>query len=84
MTDDQSVQGISLTIEQFSSLVTFLPEIDSKLRQAGESIPRPDYGASAGEAHAEPDAAAEEKEEGAKSHKKNHEATSDEEEEEGE
>lgn len=69
------MQGISLTVEQFSSLVMFLPEIESMLRQAGESIPRPDYGTSG---ELQRDSATAEKDEDAKSQKKNHEATSDE------
>jgi hypothetical protein len=36
-------QGISLPIDQFSSLVTLLPEIEIALQEKGLSIPRPNY-----------------------------------------
>lgn len=78
------VQGISLTIEQFSSLVTSLPEIDFLLGQAGHSIPHPDYdGFTSGQSNAkatgkEPTEKPKKKHEDTKSSKKNIEATSDE------
>ncbi|KAL4819047.1 transcriptional Coactivator p15-domain-containing protein [Aspergillus spinulosporus] len=36
-------KGISLPIDQFSSLVTLLPEIEIALQEKGLSIPRPNY-----------------------------------------
>ncbi|KAE8361029.1 transcriptional Coactivator p15-domain-containing protein [Aspergillus caelatus] len=36
-------KGISLPIDQFSSLVTLLPEIELTLKDSGVSVPRPDY-----------------------------------------
>lgn len=32
-----------MPIDQFSSLVTLLPEIEIALKENGESLPRPDY-----------------------------------------
>ncbi|KAL4806962.1 transcriptional Coactivator p15-domain-containing protein [Aspergillus unguis] len=37
-------KGISLPIDQFSSLLNLLPEIEAALQEKGVSIPRPDYG----------------------------------------
>ena len=36
-------QGIALPVEQFSSLVSLLPDIESALQASGESISRPNY-----------------------------------------
>ncbi|KAL3259537.1 hypothetical protein ABHI18_005331 [Aspergillus niger] len=36
-------KGISLPIDQFSSLVSLLPHIETTLQDKGESIPRPQY-----------------------------------------
>ncbi|PYH97782.1 PC4-domain-containing protein [Aspergillus ellipticus CBS 707.79] len=36
-------KGISLPVDQFSSLVILLPEIEATLRKIGGSIPRPRY-----------------------------------------
>ncbi|OJI80741.1 hypothetical protein ASPTUDRAFT_194126 [Aspergillus tubingensis CBS 134.48] len=36
-------KGISLPIDQFSSLVKLLPHIETTLQNKGESIPRPQY-----------------------------------------
>ncbi|KAL6239171.1 hypothetical protein BDW75DRAFT_227319 [Aspergillus navahoensis] len=36
-------KGISLPIDQFSALLTLLPEIETALEEKGVSIPRPDY-----------------------------------------
>lgn len=32
-----------MPMDQFSSLITFLPEIEAVLKETGESVPRPDY-----------------------------------------
>lgn len=32
-----------MPVAQFASLVTLLPEVEAALKQAGESIPRPEY-----------------------------------------
>lgn len=32
-----------MPMDQFSALITFLPEIEAVLKEARESIPRPDY-----------------------------------------
>ena len=32
-----------MTVEQFSTLISVLPEIESALAAKGESLPRPDY-----------------------------------------
>lgn len=37
------LQGISLTMEQFNTLVTLLPQIETALAEKGEDIVRPDY-----------------------------------------
>ncbi|KAL4997775.1 transcriptional Coactivator p15-domain-containing protein [Aspergillus recurvatus] len=36
-------KGISLPIDQFSALLTLLPEIETALQEKGVSIPRPNY-----------------------------------------
>ncbi|OJJ67509.1 hypothetical protein ASPBRDRAFT_161888 [Aspergillus brasiliensis CBS 101740] len=36
-------KGISLPIDQFSSLVSLLPHIETTLQNKGESVPRPQY-----------------------------------------
>ncbi|OOF92292.1 hypothetical protein ASPCADRAFT_133360 [Aspergillus carbonarius ITEM 5010] len=36
-------KGIALPVEQFSSLVSLLPDIESALQASGESISRPNY-----------------------------------------
>ncbi|EAW18369.1 transcriptional coactivator p15/PC4 family protein [Aspergillus fischeri NRRL 181] len=36
-------KGISLPIDQFSVLVTLLPDIEMALKESGEFVPRPDY-----------------------------------------
>ncbi|PYI09075.1 PC4-domain-containing protein [Aspergillus sclerotiicarbonarius CBS 121057] len=36
-------KGISLPMDQFSSLVSLLPDIETALQENGESIPRPNY-----------------------------------------
>ncbi|KKA19347.1 Uncharacterized protein T310_6683 [Rasamsonia emersonii CBS 393.64] len=36
-------KGISLPMDQFSSLIRHLPEIEEVLLQKGESVPRPSY-----------------------------------------
>lgn len=36
-------KGISLPIDQFSVLVTLLPDIEMALKETGEFVPRPDY-----------------------------------------
>ena len=48
-------QGISLPLDQFNTLITVLPEIETALASKGQSISRPDYsnaGASASSAAA--------------------------------
>ena len=37
------VQGISMTVEQYSALIAVMPEIESLLGQKGESVPRPNF-----------------------------------------
>ncbi|MCJ1367984.1 hypothetical protein MMC16_007122 [Acarospora aff. strigata] len=36
-------KGISMPLEQYSTLVTLLPHIETVLREKGEKVPRPDY-----------------------------------------
>ncbi|GFF56808.1 putative RNA polymerase II transcriptional coactivator [Aspergillus udagawae] len=36
-------KGISLPIDQFSALVTLLPDIEMALKESGEFVPRPEY-----------------------------------------
>ncbi|RAL15018.1 transcriptional coactivator p15/PC4 family protein [Aspergillus homomorphus CBS 101889] len=38
-------KGISLPIDQYSALVTLLPEIELAMRNHGQSVPRPSYDA---------------------------------------
>jgi hypothetical protein len=42
-----SVQGISLTIEQYSALINVLPQLEHEIQEKGESVPRPDYSGAA-------------------------------------
>ncbi|KAI9741232.1 MAG: hypothetical protein M1834_002948 [Cirrosporium novae-zelandiae] len=37
-------KGISLSLDQFSTLIKTLPELESTLKEKGDSIPRPAYG----------------------------------------
>ena len=37
------MQGISLSVEQFNSLVKLLPQIETALKEKGEKIERPSY-----------------------------------------
>ncbi|KAF2147576.1 uncharacterized protein K452DRAFT_314694 [Aplosporella prunicola CBS 121167] len=70
-------KGISLSVEQYSTLLTLLPDIEAVLGQKGESVPRPSYEGEVGGAVKQQPAEDEEgeaEEEG----KKNFEATSDE------
>lgn len=43
-TDPFLPQGISLNIEQFTTFIEQLPEIEKALKAKGISIPRPEYG----------------------------------------
>ncbi|KAF2457494.1 transcriptional Coactivator p15-domain-containing protein [Lineolata rhizophorae] len=72
-------KGISLTKEQFSALITCLPNIEAVLSSKGESLPRPSYDEAPAAATSEPkpDSGGEP----SKPPKKNIEATSDEDEE---
>ncbi|KAL2221440.1 putative RNA polymerase II transcriptional coactivator [Thermoascus aurantiacus ATCC 26904] len=42
-------KGISMPVDQFATLVSLLPEIESALSKKGESLPRPDYSRTASE-----------------------------------
>ena len=44
-------QGISLTIEQFNTLLSVLPQIEQHLADAGISLERPAFGGSAAVEH---------------------------------
>lgn len=70
-------KGISMPVDQFSSLVSLLPEIETTLQQSGESLPRPDYSSYESRTGAQK---SDGKQEGAVSPKKNIEATSEEDE----
>ena len=37
------VQGISMPIDQYSTLVGLLPQIEKQLKAKGEAVARPDY-----------------------------------------
>ncbi|CAF9914937.1 MAG: hypothetical protein GOMPHAMPRED_008334 [Gomphillus americanus] len=67
-------KGISLPLDQFSALVSLLPQIEEQLQSQGDKLPRPEYGAD--KAMADGDAAADT---AAPNRKANHEETSDEE-----
>jgi hypothetical protein len=57
----QSVQGISLTVEQYNALLAAAPLLERELKKSGEAIIRPVYDGDAGV----DDAEGEEKNEGA-------------------
>lgn len=40
-------KGIALSIAQYQTFVTLLPEIEAALLAKGETVPRPEYGAAA-------------------------------------
>lgn len=40
------MQGISLTVEQYTALISLLPQIESSLNDKGQEVPRPEFGAS--------------------------------------
>jgi hypothetical protein len=37
------MQGISMSIEQYSALIQILPQVEELLKSQGEKVPRPDY-----------------------------------------
>ena len=39
----RSVQGISMTVEQYSALVAIMPQLEGLLSQKGETVPRPNF-----------------------------------------
>lgn len=71
-----------MPMDQFSSFITVLPEIEAVLRESGQTIPRPDY-AGVGSAPDESDGSEEDSGDDSKdaASRKNIEATSDEDEE---
>ncbi|EGD94694.1 hypothetical protein TESG_02202 [Trichophyton tonsurans CBS 112818] len=79
-------KGISMTLEQFNSLVTLLPEISAVIEQKGGNVTRPDFSGSAATAGEEDEEMSDVDEEKSKSNSKakkpsptkNFEATSDE------
>ena len=73
------LQGISLTLEQYSALIALMPQIEDILREKGEDVPRPDYGASK-PAPAEGQAESDDDADGKALQRSNIEATSDEDE----
>ena len=75
---DTVVQGISLTPEQFSTLIELLPQLETTLQDKGTSIPRPNYTDDpASKAEADEDVDDDKADDDIK---KNHEATSEEDE----
>ncbi|KAK7509914.1 putative RNA polymerase II transcriptional coactivator, partial [Phyllosticta citriasiana] len=70
-------KGISLTVDQYRSLLESLPAVESVLVGKGENVNRPNYGGSAAAEHADEDA----DDDDGIDPKKNFEATSDENEE---
>ncbi|KAG9716794.1 hypothetical protein KCU73_g15535, partial [Aureobasidium melanogenum] len=38
------VQGISLSLEQFSAFLGILPEVEAALKSQGQELPRPNHG----------------------------------------
>lgn len=69
------IQGISLTLEQFNTLITLIPHIEAVLADKGESVVRPNYSGEQPALVNEPRG----KEEDSGGGKKNFEATSEEE-----
>lgn len=50
---DWMLQGISLTMEQFTGLVGILPQLEGVLKSKGVEVPRPQYDTAATQARAE-------------------------------
>ncbi|ETN42614.1 uncharacterized protein HMPREF1541_01771 [Cyphellophora europaea CBS 101466] len=75
----KKARGISLTLEQYSALIALMPQIEDILREKGEDVPRPDYGASK-PAPAEGQAESDDDADGKALQRSNIEATSDEDE----
>ena len=71
-------QGISMSLEQYSALVSILPQIEEALVAKGEKVPRPDYSGVSSEQQGQ-DLNDDDNEAELKSTKANIEATSDEE-----
>ncbi|KAK2762775.1 hypothetical protein FQN54_000949 [Arachnomyces sp. PD_36] len=56
-------KGISMSVDQFSTMVGLLPSIETALKQKGESLPRPQYDVSTGkDSEKEPEGGEEEEE----------------------
>lgn len=76
----QNPQGISLPLDQFNTLITLLPQIETALASKGQSISRPDYSNAGASAAAMDEDEDEDEDEAEKTTaKKNFEETSDEE-----
>ncbi|KAJ5084302.1 ssDNA-binding transcriptional regulator [Penicillium alfredii] len=73
-------KGISMPLDQFSSLITILPDIEQALKQNGVSLPRPVYSDNVDPSDEGDEADQEDSGEGKSSPKQNIEATSEEEE----
>ncbi|KAF2088562.1 PC4-domain-containing protein [Saccharata proteae CBS 121410] len=77
-------KGISLSLEQYSTLLSVLPDVEAVLSEKGEQVPRPNYEGSGGPTQEDEPGDDEENDAGADAdggaRKNNHEATSDEEE----
>jgi hypothetical protein len=67
-----------MTLDQFSSLIKLLPDIEQAVQQHGESLPRPAYTGAVGQADAEDGEEQSENSKVASPSKQNIEATSDE------
>lgn len=68
-----------MPLDQFASLITVLPEIETVLKEGGETIPRPDYSGAGSSYESEKGSSSGESEEDA-AERKNIDATSDEDE----
>lgn len=73
--DILTVQGISMSVEQYSALIQIMPQVEELLSSKGEKLPRPDFSGATQVDGDEDDDDEEEKERDAKA---NIDATSDE------
>lgn len=81
---DKLLQGISLSIDQYKTFISLLPEIERVLESKGVQVPRPQYDAPSKSNEDDGEGASTSKalsKRNGKTSKPNHEATSDEDEE---
>ena len=79
---DESFQGISMPMDQFSAFVELLPQIEKELSKKGEKVARPMYDRVKEEENVKQEVDSDEDDENGDPKKSNIEATSDEDEDE--